>query len=136
MNRNIIFLLLSKETKMSIELVGLNSRCPHCYKIYISKDGDWNYCPKGHRTLVLNSIKRQDIQNNLILDYKMWIKFYKEHHHWIKRIFSNRRKLFVKVLKRDQKNIFQLYPLEMDDMIKKAIEIGDLERDNDKDSKK
>lgn len=115
------------------ELIGLNSRCPHCYKLYISKEGEWNYCKKGHRTLHLENIDKNHIQENLVQDYRAWIPFYKKHHHWIKRIFHDRRKIFIKVLKRDQKNIFQLYPKEIYDMIKTATDIGDREHREQKD---
>ena len=113
--------------------VGLNNKCPHCYKLYTSKDDIWwNHCPKGHRTLHLESIKKEHIQANLIYDYQAWIPHYKKHHHWIKRIFNDRRKIFKKVLKRDQRNIFHLYPLEINDMIKKATDIGDQEHRQNK----
>lgn len=109
------------------ELVGINSRCPHCYKLYNLKDGVWNYCSKGHKTLHLESADKEHIQEILIQDYKLWIPYYKKHHHWIKRIFNDRRKIFKKVLKRDQKNLFRLYPEEINEMIKKATDIGDRE---------
>lgn len=119
-----------------MELVGPNSKCPHCYKFYKERKGMWNYCKKGHRTLYLESIDQRDILESLIKDYKAWIPFYKKHHHWIKRIFDDRRKIFVKVLKRDQKNLFQLYPKEIDNMIKKAFDIGDKEHRVKKRNKK
>jgi len=119
----------------NICLSGANSRCPHCYKSYRPmKEGEsenWNYCRKGHRTLYLKSAQKEDIQQNLIEDYRSWIPFYKKHHHWIKRIFDDRRKIFLKVLHRDQENIFQIYPDCIDQMIQKAFDIGDnLHREN------
>jgi len=106
-------------------------RCPHCYKLFRPhKEGespDWNHCPNGHRTLCLRSADRNDIQQELIDDYRSWIPFYKEHHHRIRRIFDDRRKVFRKVMFRDRQNIFKLYPDQIDKMLLKAYEVGDLE---------
>lgn len=110
---------------------GLNSRCPHCYKLYRVREPweseDWNYCPKGHRTLYLESIDRDRVQQNLIDDYRSWIPYYKRHHHRIRRILDDRRKVFLKVLHRDQENLFALFPHDIDKMIRTAFEVGDRE---------
>ena len=112
-----------------IVVSGDNMCCPHCYKQYRPRkpeeDDIWNYCPKGHKTLVLKSAQKEDIQKNLIEDYKNWIPHYKKHHHWIRRIFHDRRKVFLKVLHRDQENIFHIYPDEIDQMIQHAFDVGD-----------
>lgn len=107
------------------KLVGVNSRCPHCCKLYRPRKEkehqDFNYCPKGHRTLYLDTMDKKKIQQNLNQDYAAWVEHYRTHHHWIKKIFHSKKKLFVKVLRRDQRNLFILFREDIDKMIENAF---------------
>ena len=75
----------------------------------------------GHKTLHLENAS--SVRTNLIIDYAAWVPYYKKRHHWIRRIFDNRKKAFIRMLKLYQANLFTLYPTEIYDMIQKAVDV-------------
>jgi len=111
---------------MNRDIESINRRCPHCYKLYRphkpKDDPLFNYCSKGHRTLYLHTINKNQVQQLLNQDYADWVKFYRARHHWIRKIFDSKKKLFVKILRRDQRNLFELFPDQIDHMIQTAFD--------------
>jgi len=83
-------------------------RCPHCYKVYQSKNPNYLCCANGHSWKIVSTLDDQRLIGDLMEDYEMFLDETYPKLSWFQRQRFNKHKLFVKYLRETQKNLFDL----------------------------